>query len=156
MTLQHCRFEPRRGQAMVEFALIVPIFVLLLVGLFDAGRAVYAFNTVNNAAREAGRVAIVDQTLTHVQAEGVAQGSGLGLEASDISIMYRNPADTGSCPNSPPAIGCLAVITVTYDYTAAFPVVGQLLGVSAVSGRTTFPIEATCVEPAQAQCPKGS
>ena len=49
------------GQALVEFALILPILILLLVGIFDFGRAIYAFNTVNNAARESVRVAIVDQ-----------------------------------------------------------------------------------------------
>ena len=52
---------------MVEFALVVPLFVLLLVGLFDVGRAVYAYNTVNNAAREAGRLAIVDQFQNLIQ-----------------------------------------------------------------------------------------
>ena len=50
-----------RGQALVEFALVLPILILLLVGIFDFGRAVYAFNTVNNAAREGVRLAIVDQ-----------------------------------------------------------------------------------------------
>ena len=48
-----------RGQTLVEFALILPIFVLLLVGIFDFGRAIYAYNTISNAAREAVRVAIV-------------------------------------------------------------------------------------------------
>ena len=46
---------------MVEFALVLPVLILLLVGIFDFGRAVYAFNTVNNAAREGVRLAIVDQ-----------------------------------------------------------------------------------------------
>lgn len=141
---------------MVEFALVVPLFVLVTVGLFDAGRAVYALNTVNNAAREAGRVAIVDQTLSHIEAEGIAQGSGLGLQASDIAVTYRNTDDTGGCGSSPPSIGCLAVVTVTYNYAAVFPVVGQLLGVTTIRGQTTFPIEATCVEPPAAACPKGS
>ena len=53
--------QPDRGQALVEFALALPILILLLVGIFDLGRAVYAFNTVNNAAREGARLAIVDQ-----------------------------------------------------------------------------------------------
>jgi hypothetical protein len=48
-----------RGQAMVEFALIFPIFILLLVGLFDLGRVIWVNDTLATAAREAARYAIV-------------------------------------------------------------------------------------------------
>ena len=51
--------EKTRGQAMVEFALVFPVFVLLLVGLFDFGRAIWVNDTLSTAAREAGRYAIV-------------------------------------------------------------------------------------------------
>ena len=44
---------------MVEFALIFPIFILLLVGMFDLGRVVWVNNTLATAAREAARYAIV-------------------------------------------------------------------------------------------------
>jgi hypothetical protein len=48
-----------RGQAMVEFALIFPIFILLLVGLFDLGRVIWVNDTLATASREAVRFAIV-------------------------------------------------------------------------------------------------
>jgi hypothetical protein len=48
-----------RGQALVEFALILPVFVLLIVAIFDFGRVVWATTSVTNAAREAARYAIV-------------------------------------------------------------------------------------------------
>lgn len=53
------RRQSRRegGQSLVEFALIFPIFVLMLFGLIDMGRAVYANNTLSQAAREATRLA---------------------------------------------------------------------------------------------------
>ena len=50
-----------RGQGLIEFALVIPIFLLLLVALFDLGRAVFAYNTLTNAAREGARMAIVNQ-----------------------------------------------------------------------------------------------
>jgi Flp pilus assembly protein TadG len=53
------RRSKTRGQAMVEFALIFPIFILLLVGMFDFGRVVWVNNTLATAAREAARFAIV-------------------------------------------------------------------------------------------------
>jgi Flp pilus assembly protein TadG len=51
-----------RGQAMVEFAIIFPVFILLLVGMFDFGRVVWVNNTLATAAREAARYAIVHGT----------------------------------------------------------------------------------------------
>lgn len=44
-----------RGQALVEFALVFPIFVLLFFGLIDLGRYVFVSNSANQAAREAAR-----------------------------------------------------------------------------------------------------
>lgn len=48
-----------RGQSLVEFALILPILVIVLVGVFDLGRAVMLSETLNNAVREGNRYAIV-------------------------------------------------------------------------------------------------
>jgi hypothetical protein len=50
-----------RGQALVEFALVFPIFMLLLFGLIDVGRYVYVTNAFNQAAREAARFGAVQQ-----------------------------------------------------------------------------------------------
>lgn len=47
----------QRGQALVEFALVLPIFLLIMFGLIDMGRAIYANHTVTQAAREAARLA---------------------------------------------------------------------------------------------------
>ena len=47
------------GQSLVEFALIFPLFLLLIMGLFDIGRAIFYFSTLNTAVREGTRFAIV-------------------------------------------------------------------------------------------------
>ena len=47
-----------RGQSMVEFAVLSPVFFLLLLGTIDLGRAVYIYNTISDAAREGTRAAI--------------------------------------------------------------------------------------------------
>ena len=51
--------DSSRGQSMVEFALILPILMFLLVGFFDLGRVVLAHDALGHAAREAARYAIV-------------------------------------------------------------------------------------------------
>jgi Flp pilus assembly protein TadG len=48
-----------RGQGLVEFGLVLPIFLAILIGMVDVGRAVWANNAVANAAREAARFASV-------------------------------------------------------------------------------------------------
>jgi len=48
-----------QAQALVEFALVAPIFFLLLFALIDFGRYVYYVQVLNNAAREGARYAIV-------------------------------------------------------------------------------------------------
>lgn len=51
------------GQTLVEFALIFPLFILMIMGLFDVGRYVFFYSVLNNAVREGTRTGIV-QTFT--------------------------------------------------------------------------------------------
>jgi len=53
------RRREHRGQAMVEFAMIVPLFIFLLVAVFDLGHVVWANNALATAAREGARFAVV-------------------------------------------------------------------------------------------------
>lgn len=48
-----------RGQGLVEFALVLPIFMICLVAIFDVGHVVWANDALSNATREAARFAIV-------------------------------------------------------------------------------------------------
>lgn len=54
------RRRSERGQSLVETALVLPILLIILMGIFDFGRAIYAYNAVSNSAREAARLAIVN------------------------------------------------------------------------------------------------
>lgn len=48
-----------RGQSLVEFSIVLPVFMVLLMGVLDFGRVIWATNTLQAAAREAARFAIV-------------------------------------------------------------------------------------------------
>ncbi|MBI3522297.1 MAG: pilus assembly protein [Chloroflexi bacterium] len=48
-----------RGQALIEFAMVLPVIVLLLVGIFDVGRAIQQESSLTAATREATRYATV-------------------------------------------------------------------------------------------------
>lgn len=136
----------QRGQTLVEFALILPIFIVVLAGLFDLGRAVFAYNTISNASRESVRVAIVNQTQADVEAEAMKQAVSLGLSASDVTITYGDPSGVGTC-SSPYGLGCRATVTVQYVYNAATPVIGQIIGPFTMTATTEMRVERTCPDP---------
>lgn len=49
---------------MVEFALIIPLVLLLLLGFFDLGRAIFYYSSLSNAVREGTRYAIVNRGIS--------------------------------------------------------------------------------------------
>lgn len=51
--------ERSRGQALVEFSLSIIVFLVMLMGIFDLGRAIFAYNGVSEAARDIARRAAV-------------------------------------------------------------------------------------------------
>jgi Flp pilus assembly protein TadG len=130
-----------RGQSLVEVALVLPILVLILLGVFDFGRAVFAFNTVENAAREAIRVAIVDQKPSLVEGEGKQAAIGLPPAAVDVAFSITE------CPGTEVRIGCIAHVVVDHEWRAITPIIGGLIGPIQLSSTTEMPIERVYTSP---------
>jgi Flp pilus assembly protein TadG len=118
----------RRGQAIVEFALVVPIFILIVVGLFDVGRAVYAYNTAANAAREGARVAIVNQDAVAIRAKTVEAGVALRLTDADITLT---PCTAWMCTYS---------VTVEVPYEPVMPLIGDIFNPT-IRSTASMPVE---------------
>jgi len=59
--------ETEAGQALVEFTMILPLFVLLFMSMVEFGRAFHTWLLITNAAREGARVAAVQSDLSTVQ-----------------------------------------------------------------------------------------
>jgi hypothetical protein len=51
--------RPRNGQAMAEFALVAPLFLLIVLAIIEGGRFVFFYEMLNSATREGARYAIV-------------------------------------------------------------------------------------------------
>ena len=141
------RREDRRGQTLVEFALILPVFILVLVGIFDFGRAIYAYNTISNASREAVRLAIVDQNVPNIQAKAVQRAASLGLTASNVTVGFYQPNGSPSVCVTPVAIACDVQVTVTYSYRAATPILSNIVGVINMSSTSREPVERSYESP---------
>lgn len=119
-----------RGQSLVEFALILPVFLMIFIGVFDAGRAIYAYSTVTNAARAGARVAIVNQDANAIRQAAIEDSVGLGLTNADITLT--------PCPLIQG--GCLYGVTVTYPYTTVTPFIGDIFR-PVISSTATMPVE---------------
>lgn len=86
-----------RGQALVEFSLTVMIFLVLLMGIFDFGRAIFMYNGVAQAAREIARV-------TSVHSGGSAS---LGASAETAAVVATQK---GLIPNlGNPTYACVDI-----------------------------------------------
>ena len=74
----------QRSQALIEFALVSPVLLLLTFGVVDIGRAVFYFDTLNHAAREGARVAVraSNQLPTNTDVVNAVKGQMNGVPVS--------------------------------------------------------------------------
>jgi hypothetical protein len=93
------RRDKTRGQSMVEFALILPILMFLLMGFFDLGRVVLAHDALGHAAREAARYAIVNGATVTVHGGSLAGG----CPAGPLPPTVTPPTATTDCPYPSPS-----------------------------------------------------
>lgn len=108
------------GQALVEFALVVPIFLLLLLGVVEFARAWNIYEVLTDAGREGARRAVVDNPNT-TQADVVAAIQAAGSRAG-ISIQSGDIQITGM------DLGRGETTTVRIEYDHELKWVGALLG----------------------------
>lgn len=100
--------------------------ILVIVGVFDLGRLVFAYTDITNAARTGVRVAIVDQTNPNAVNATINQATSLGLTSANVTITYRK-SDLSACP-APFTLDCLAEMAVTYQWRSITPIIGNIVG----------------------------
>ena len=110
-----------QAQALVEFALAITVFLMLVLGSFDLARAHLAYTVAANAAREASRYAAAHVGETGWQQNAVQAGRNLavGVDSSALSLVATSTN-----------VGGLTYVTVTgtYEFRSVTPLVGSLLG----------------------------
>lgn len=159
----------RRGQSLVEFALVFPIAILVLMAVFDVGRAVFAYNGLTNAAREGARMAAVNQDPAKIKQRVQAMTFGTGvtnLASANFVRFHRDgpnlttPTSNPVCPSGTMAIGCVAIVLAESDWRAITPVIGQIIGPITFRAESQVPVEFVCPNPnipayaSSALCPK--
>ena len=153
------RRRGQRGQSLVEFAFVLPIIVLVIVAFIEIGRAVFAWNTIANAARQGARVAAVNQLSVvtdcdesrpiedpyepHWSIRGcaIAAAGALGITAANVNVSYAAPPSTTLACSPTLHVGCIAAITVTYNYSVSTPFLNWVIHSFTMSQTSEMPIE---------------
>ncbi len=103
----------KSGQSLVEFAIILPVLLIILSGVLDLGRLYYAYVAVTDAAAEGASYAAIDPQDgqgIHDRAQD-ASGGLVVLDPDAVSVSF--PAGTGS--------GSPVTVEVTYDFELLTP-----------------------------------
>ncbi|HEV7663383.1 MAG TPA: TadE family protein [Chloroflexota bacterium] len=121
--MRSIRGRRSRSQALVEFALAISIFMLLVLGTFDLARAYLAYTVVTNAAREAGRYGAAHVGESGWQTAAAQAGVNLAIGVDTDPAVLK--LTVGTQP-----LDALQYITVTgtYQFRSVTPMVGALLG----------------------------
>lgn len=138
-----------RGQALVEFAIVLPILALLLLGIIQFAFIFAAQIGVTNAVREAARIAAVSPTTDNTQAGTNAQNVYLRLTNTTNGLLKQNvfafnsanivTAATQVCYRDAPAAATgeftvFIKVQAVYRHPIFIPLLGALLdGIDGVS-----------------------
>ncbi|MGZ0166403.1 MAG: TadE/TadG family type IV pilus assembly protein [Planctomycetales bacterium] len=92
------RQHNRRGAAIVEMALVLPIFFAVVLGIVEFGRAMMVSQMVTNAAREATRLAIIDGSTNTTVETWVEEflNDSINVTASDVTVTITVVAAPGN------------------------------------------------------------
>ncbi len=120
---------------MVEFALVIPVFLLVLSGILDFGFMLYSRMTVINAAREGARAAVIATAESQIptaatsSAKAAAANAGVTLSSVTTTCIPNNPTTASPCSWSLHSTsnlngvqsGDFISVTVVYPYKTFFP-----------------------------------
>jgi Flp pilus assembly protein TadG len=132
------------GTALIEFALIVPLLILLTVGLLDVARALNAVVVLGSASEEGAHYAILNPTATIPPGQTVPSGIASAARArtaplspSAIAVtaeyydaagaIFRPWPSAGIPASSPAPTGVIVRVSVSYQWSAVSAVAGNLL-----------------------------
>jgi TadE-like protein len=115
-------FAMRPAQALVEFALAVSVFLLLVLGTFDLARAYLTYTVVSNAVRETARYGAAHVAQSDWQVSAVQAGLNFAVGVDTSALQLNQP--TQQTIDGLPYISASG----TYRFHSLTPLVGALLG----------------------------
>ena len=113
----------QRGQAMVEFALLLPIFLAVLFLIIDFGVGINRWVIVTNATREGARIGAVGASTTDIADKVAITSNGL-LDPADVTVRYVDIDNNGKVDR-----GESVVVESDYEYGLITPL-GAFLSIA--------------------------
>ena len=107
-----------RGQSMVEFAIMLPLLILIVMGILEFGMMMNSYLGINNAAREGARLGIVGGTDTQIQNIILSTSPSLNSQYLTIVITPDNLSRKS---------GDTLKVTLHYNYHLTVPIISSLL-----------------------------
>lgn len=135
--LKSTSWRAERGAELIEFALVLPLLLLVLFGIIDFGLMFQRYHVVTNAAREGARVAV----LPGYSDEDIETRVNQFLSAAGLTETATVPAPT----RTPTPIGshCVMVVGVTVGYPYSYSAVGTFAAYFDGSGFSASGLQAT-------------
>jgi Flp pilus assembly protein TadG len=132
MTLRMVR-RSERGNALIEFALVLPLLLIIFAGIVDFGLLFQRSEVVTNAAREGARIAVLPGYSTNDVRLRVRQyvQEGLNLTAGQVAAALPDANITVAAPNPPLTTAggaTLSALTVTVRFQHTYIILGPVLG----------------------------
>lgn len=122
-----------KGQSLVEFAIILPILMLLVMGIIEFGMMLNSYLAIQNASREGARYGII----------GTSNGDIQNLVASTSPSLNSSYLTVDITPNDGSRkSGDTLTVKVSYEYHLTVPIISSLLGDSVtLTAQTSMRIE---------------
>lgn len=143
------RINSERGASMVEFALILPILLVLLFGIIEFGFLLYDKAMITNAARESARAGILFSRKPETEILEVATNYcnsrmiTFSAGSPDISVELRvrdNPSDSTEMVYDPATFSRGQYLRVTTNYNYTFLIITNLINLLNAVGGTDIPV----------------
>lgn len=113
--LRDARFalaSDRRGGGAVEFALVLPLFIALVVGAFEFGWTQHCLSSIRFELERSSRILMVNPQMTEAQLETLVRSKLTAIADNDVEVDL-NVTDTAN--------GRIAVLTGTYRHAIGVP-----------------------------------
>jgi Flp pilus assembly protein TadG len=124
------RHHPERGAAAVEFALVLPLFLLLVFGIVDFSRAFNIQLTLSDAAAEGVRTLATGSTTAAAQSAVSAALQATSLPPADVSYGTAIACSPTALPGSTAA----SMTVSTRNFHFLTPMIGSLFGSLTITG----------------------
>ncbi|UTR11518.1 pilus assembly protein [Evansella sp. LMS18] len=128
--------KKQKGQSLVEFALVLPVLILLLCGIADFGRGFHIYLTLDHAGREAARAASVQKENTDIRHAAISNAGTLTNPALSPSHIQISP-DTKSARTT----GSDVTITIRYPFSFVTPAMNSMFSGFQIQNTTVMRIE---------------